>query len=550
MTRAGRSPRDAVQRTTPDAHWGSAPRRLTLSVPGPQVRSGKGDPVDNHVVVLDCFTVEPSGLGVPPYLSPYVRAAYDALCRTWPDRRVRYLTIDDVRWCLAGGRPAVEPPLSDALTYSATVNRADAVRLLRDAHAVVVVAGDKVPSVHLHAVNGTLEEITRALACVRGRRYLLGPMATYALVEQAAFAGLFDAVHTHTVTSGDLASGSRSAVPYARLRADRGCYAGLVEQMTWRPIAEIELYRGCTRRRYCSFCNEPVKSASVEYREVGDVLDEVRCLYAAGVRNFRLGQQTCFFSYQGRSERSTAALLVGIRETCPDLEVLHIDNADPLAVASPVGKRIAKLVAEYCTEGNCAPLGMESFDPLVIERNALTCTPKVLMRAVEHVNEAGADRGPGGLPKLLPGLNLIYGLPGESHRTHIANLVGLEQILDAGMLCHRTNVRQARAFPGTPLAAHGGSAPPPSAEHFASWKADIDHTWDQPMKERVYPMGLRVPGLRSFFVSTRGTWYRRLGSYSIQIVEQDTAEPLGTPAELEVTGHAPRMIYGRRRAAA
>lgn len=59
-----------------------------------------------------------------------------------------------------------------------------------------------------------------------------------------------------------------------------------------------------------------------------------------------------------------------------------------------------------------------------------------------------------------------------------------------------------------------------------------------------------MPGLRSFFVSTRGTWYRRLGSYSIQIVEQDTAEPLGTPAELEVTGHAPRMIYGRRRAAA
>ncbi|MGW0824730.1 hypothetical protein [Streptomyces sp. NPDC002845] len=43
----------------------------------------------------------------------------------------------------------------------------------------------------------------------------------------------------------------------------------------------------------------------------------------------------------------------------------------------------------------------------MIERNTLTCTEDILLRAVEHVNEAGAERGPGGLPKLLPGLNLI-----------------------------------------------------------------------------------------------------------------------------------------------
>jgi radical SAM superfamily enzyme with C-terminal helix-hairpin-helix motif len=502
-----------------------------------------------HVVILDCYTVEPSGLGVPPYLSTYVRTAYAALDRAWPEAEVKYVTIDDVRWCLVDGRPGVEQPLSDPLTYSATVNREDAVRLLRDAEAVVVVAGDKVPSVHLHAVNGTVDEIARALACVRGRRYLLGPMATYALAEPATYAGLFDAVHTHTATSGDLELGSRSGAAYDRLRADRGSYAGLVEQMRWRPIAEIELYRGCTRKRFCSFCNEPVKSASVDFRAVDDVLDEVRRLYAAGVRNFRLGQQTCFFSYQGRDEGAITALLSGIREACPDLEVLHIDNADPLAVASPAGKRIAKLIADYCTEGNCAPMGMESFDPVVIERNALTCTPKVLMRAMEHVNEAGAERGPGGLPKLLPGLNLIYGLPGETHGTHIANLLGLQQILDAGWLCHRTNVRQARAFPGTPLAAFQEVEPPPSAEQFESWKADIDHGWDQPMKQRVYPAGLHIPGLHSFFVNTSGTWYRRLGSYSIQIIERGTAEPLGTTAELTVTGHAPRVIFGERRAA-
>ncbi|MFE9424299.1 radical SAM protein [Kitasatospora sp. NPDC006697] len=501
-------------------------------------------------VILDCFTVEPSGLGVPPYLSTYVRNAWSALQQARPGEDVRYLTIDDVRWCLAGGGPLVEPPESDPLTYSTTVNRDDAIQILRDAEIVLVIAGDAVPSVHLHAVNGSLEEIARTLACTRGRRYLLGPLSTYALAAPAQYAGLFDAVHTHTVTSGDLLLGSRQPAAYDQMRRERTSFTGLIEQMPWRPIAELELYRGCTRRKFCDFCNEPAKSPLVAFRDVDDVVAEAAQLYAAGVRNFRLGQQTCFFSYRNRDEEAIRALLSGIREHCPDLEVLHIDNADPLAVAAPVGQRIAKLVADYCTEGNCAPMGIESFDPVVIERNNLTCTPEILRRAVEHVNEAGAARGPGGLPMLLPGLNLIYGLPGETHRTHAANLRRLAEILDAGLLCHRTNVRLARPFPGTPLAALGAREPLPSAEHFDSWKADIDFTWDLPMKERVYPTGLQLPGLHSYFIGQGGTWWRRLGSYSIQVVERGAAVPLGTTADLVVTGHAPRLIHGERLAPA
>jgi radical SAM superfamily enzyme with C-terminal helix-hairpin-helix motif len=507
-------------------------------------------PVSDVVAVLDCYTVEPSGLGVPPYLSTYVRDAFSALSMSRPRADVRYLTIDDVRWCLNGEQPLTDAPLSDALTYSATVNRSEVIRLLSNASVVVVVAGDAVPSVHLHAQNGSVEEIARAMACVRGRRVLLGPLASYAIADPARYAGLFDAVHTHTITSADVLLGSRSAAPYKRLREDRNSYAGLVEQLGWCPVAEIELYRGCTRRRFCSFCNEPVKSAAVTFREVDDVLDEVTRLYMAGVRAFRLGQQTCFFSYFHHDAARIEELLSGIRAACPELEVLHIDNADPLAVASPVGAKIAGLVAEYCTEGNCAPMGMESFDPVVIERNALTCTPTILRRAVEHINQVGAERGPSGLPKLLPGLNLIYGLPGETHRTHLANLAGLAELFDAGLMCHRTNVRLARAYAGTPLSAMAGQDPPaPSVEHFTTWKADLDAIWDEPMKRRVYPLGLRLSGLHSFFVTTRGTWFRRLGSYPIQVVERDTALPLYKPADLTVTEHAPRFIYGTRRAA-
>lgn len=501
------------------------------------------------MAILDGYTVEPSGLGVPPYLSTYVRDAYSALRKSYPSADVRYLTIDDVRWCLNGHAPFIPPPQSDPRTYSATVNRDRAAQILADATVVAIVAGDKVPSVHLHAENATTNELSRALACVRGSRVLLGPLATHVLAKPAAYAGLFDAIHTHTITSGNLLLGSKHPAPYGRLQADRDSYEGLLAQLRWRPIAEVELYRGCTRRQFCSFCNEPVKAPLVDFRSIDDILDEITRLTTAGVRNFRLGQQTCFFSYQNRNVDAVERLLAGVRAACPDLEVLHIDNTDPLAVASSNGLRIARHVTTYCTEGNCAPMGIETFDPVVVRRNLLTCTPEVLMRAVAHINEVGAELGPGGLPKLLPGLNLIYGLPGETHATHFANLTWLQRIYDAGLLCHRTNVRQVRAFPGTPLAEERMSQPVPSTDHFATWKADIDHIWDEPMKRRVYPLGLRLTDLYSFFITNLGTWYRRLGSYSIQVVEQGAVAPLYDTADLTVTGHAPRFLYGESHAA-
>ncbi|CAM5504578.1 Radical SAM protein OS=Streptomyces rimosus subsp. rimosus (strain ATCC / DSM 40260/ JCM 4667 / NRRL 2234) OX=1265868 GN=SRIM_000365 PE=4 SV=1 [Streptomyces rimosus subsp. rimosus] len=296
-------------------------------------------------VLLDCYTVEPSGLGVPPYVSTYVRAAWSALRRARPGAEVRYLTIDDVRWCLAGGKPEVAPPVSDPRTYSATVNRERAIALLHDAEAVVVVAGDKVPSVHLHAVNGSLEEICRALACVRGRRYLLGPLATYARISPYEFAGLFDAVHTHSVTSGDLVVGSRVPTDYGRLRAERGSFAGLVEQMCWRPIAELELYRGCTRRVFCDFCNEPGKAPVVAFRSVEDVLEEAQQLYAARVRHFRLGSRPVFSPTATVTRRRSGRCFRGSgsgarsRWCCTSTTPIRWRWLRPSVLASPVWSR-------------------------------------------------------------------------------------------------------------------------------------------------------------------------------------------------------------------
>lgn len=494
--------------------------------------------------IVDCYTVEPSGLGVPPYLSTYVRAAFSALRRTYPDHDTHYLTIDDVRWCQNGGQPYVAAPLSDQLTYSATVGRERALKIIADAAVLVIIAGDAVPSVHLQARNGSPAEVSQVLALSRGERILVGPLAAQVLADPGLLGEPVDSLHTHTVTSQDLLAGSRAPAAYELLAAERGSYTDLIAELGWRPVAEIELYRGCTRRRFCSFCNEPVKSPLVRFRDPSDVLSEIEDLYAAGVRHFRLGQQTCFFSYLNRDADAIERMLAGIRDRCPGLDVLHIDNADPLAVASPAGARIAQLVARFCTEGNCAPMGIESFDPAVIDANVLTCTPEILLRAVANINEAGASAGPHGLPVLLPGLNIVYGLPGETHRTHYENLRWLVRILDAGYLCHRINVRQARAYPGTALSRRDPAKLPPSAEHFATWKDDIAYVFDQPMKQRVYPAGTTITGLHSFFVTGRGTWHRRLGSYPIQVVEPGATRVLFEDADLVVTGHEPRYLYG------
>lgn len=475
-----------------------------------------------------------------------MRQSFASLHATKAFDRIYYVTVDDLRWALNDQRPHGDPSgkLSDSLTYSATTNRPHAIELLKDADCTVCIAGDKVPSVHLHAVNGSLMEISRALELGSGRKVLFGPLASQLHLERHRLLANFDSYQTHTLTADGLWSNGLNPAAYDQLSAEQCDYSDLLQQLEWTAIAEIEMYRGCTRKRFCSFCNEPVKSPSVVFRTIDDIVSEVTNLYAAGLRHFRLGQQTCFFSYYHRDVEKISELLDRIRNNCPDLRVLHIDNADPLAVASKSGARIAKLIVEYCTEGNCAPMGIESFDPEVIERNSLTCSSDILFRAIENINIAGAEVGPRGLPKLLPGLNIIYGLPGETFRTHQINLDGLSHILQKGWKCHRTNVRQARPFAGTMLAAQTGLGGVQANALFDEQKDEIATGYDLPMKQRVYPSGSVVKGLHSFFRTERGTWYRQLGSYPLQIVEIDAYRPLFEVKDLKITDHAGRHVYG------
>src|SRR3989338_6610213 len=191
-------------------------------------------------------------------------------------------------------------------------------------------------------------------------------------------------------------------------------------------MIEIETGRGCASHGKCWFCVEPGKV--VMFREVKDIVEEIKLLYSLDARHFRIGKQTCFYSYKNRNVDEIRKMLSGIRNNCGEIKTLHIDNVDPSVVAEyPESIEITKLIVQYCTSGNVAAFGVESFDEKVCAANNLNSRPDLTMKAVEIINKYGAVRGNNGLPEFIPGINLIFGLNKESKETHEINVNYLQE---------------------------------------------------------------------------------------------------------------------------
>ena len=76
------------------------------------------------------------------------------------------------------------------------------------------------------------------------------------------------------------------------------------------------------------------------------------------------------------------------------------------------------------------------------EANWLNCDSKQLKSAIALINKHGRVRGERGLPKLLPGLNFIAGLNGETSQTYDINIKLLNELKDEGHMIRRVNIRQ------------------------------------------------------------------------------------------------------------
>ena len=328
---------------------------------------------------------------------------------------------------------------------------------------------------------------------------------------------------------------------------------------------EVEVYQGCVRyKRGCRFCIEPKKGVPI-WRTPRDVITEVSRALDKGVKHVRLGGMTDVYTYMAEgvvemeypipNPEPLAELLHGLRED-ERLETLHVDNANPSIIAENLepATEITKTLVETLSDGSVLSFGLESADPTVHEANWLNCDPEQLKTAIRHINQYGRERGQRGLPKLLPGLNFIAGLNGETAATYQMNKELLSSIRNEGLWLRRINIRQVEGegFQEIPT------------EHFTDFKTWTRDEIDSPLLTELFPLGqlltdvtweahdgrIRLPSHldeshRNPEIHGKAgiTFGRQIGAYPI-LIGVPYLIPLETQGDILVTGHGARSITG------
>jgi len=482
-------------------------------------------------VIIDCYTDEPAGLGVPPFLGVWARYASGR----YRDLPV-YLTIDDLRLAKSKKEfknPDFDPPAGktriDLINHTRTQQQVR--EILEDADQAIIIAGVQTPGKYLSARPGTLSEIRKLLSGYKFTRVLTGPAAVCGTqLRGGVRAETADPEIFNQIRQTDFKN-------YKHLQPAALKGAQILKQIPQRRVIEIETGRGCRREVGCSFCTEPLKGKP-EWREADDIIEEVKKIRQLGAEWFRLGKQACIFSYQNGDIEQLKKLLQGISKTKP--KVLHIDNADPEMVT----QQRAKIFAEYLTAGSAAAMGAESFDEKVIKANNLNSTSEAVFEAVRILTRIGGKRGENGCPQILAGINILLGLEGETRETLEKNFAALKKMLDKGLLIRRINIRQVVAFKGTRLHRRvGNKVLRKNRKYYAKWIEKIRNEIDLPMLKRVFPEGTILRGLISEVHQGQITFLRQPGSYPIVVGVRERL-PLGETFDVKITDHMLRSLTG------
>jgi len=206
---------------------------------------------------------------------------------------------------------------------------------------------------------------------------------------------------------------------------------------------------------------------------------------------------------------------------------------------------ITKAVVKYCSSGNIAAFGVESFDKVVVKENTLNSSPKITYEAIKILNKYGAERGENGMPKFLPGINIIFGLRGESKKTHEENMYWLKKIYDDGLMLRRINIRQVAIFEGTSLFKEGGDKfLKKNKKMYWKWRNEIRQKIDWPMLQRITPSGTVLRDCYAEVYDGNTTFCRQFGTYPLIVGVKGRLE-LKKFFDLEITGHMLRSLTGK-----
>lgn len=483
-------------------------------------------------LILDCYVDEPACFGVPPFVSPYPRYIFGALVDAGiPADRIIYRTIEELR----------EKNLTLEPVYD----------------AVFLVGGAVVPGKYLGHKIGTFNEI-RSIIAGNPRLFfaaggLVGRLLEGERLPNAAALSCDIEQYAWGLAQGRPDDSLRS---YQNLDRWSVLGAEVVERHRDYPavIAEIETYRGCPRSTHCSFCSEHIFD-TITFRQAEAVCAEVDALIARGVSRFRIGRQADILAYGSalseykngfpKPEPSAVEELFGALKTRRKkglIKVLNIDNANPGTIHNFPGEssRAIAAIVDALTPGDTMPLGIESFDPVVSKLNNLKVTKEQAFNVVRIINEIGGVRRDG-IPVLLPGINLIHGLPGETRETFRINYDALKEILDAGLLLKRINIRTLSPFPGTMAAEKPVRMKSDMINRYEYYRGRIRDEIDHAMLGKIYPAGTVLRDQQIIDTMHEYSYARPLQSYAITLKIPQQLTP-GATVDCVVTGQRERSL--------
>ena len=520
-------------------------------------------------LVLDGYEDEPAAFGVPNYLGFHIRY----ICGVLESRGIpyTYMTIDQWR-------------LYHKESLSVPEARASLRGELSGLDGAVILAGAIVPGKYVRGTPISRKELDEVLSIIPSPSPVLcGGWAIrhwrydgWTPLRSNLFCAVqdTDATLDHFISTGNWEHRKRTPEQWSRWALSGASSKAVTEHPDLitqdgraGPLTyEIELYQGCVRfKRGCRFCIEPMKGLPL-WRTENDVLSEITAALDSGVVNVRVGGATDIYTYKAEgvedleypipNPEPIAKVLHRARED-ERLQILHVDNANPSIVAENLepSTEITKTLVETLSDGAVLSFGLESADPEVHEQNWLNCDSEQLKTAIRHINEFGRKKGDRGLPKLLPGLNFIAGLKGETEESYQMNLQLLRTLSSEGLWLRRINIRQVEG--------QGFQEVPEKA--FKEFKQEVRNEIDSPLLQEMLPTGailrdvwweaqddrIRRPEqvLDSKYSDEdiRGkpgiTFGRQIGAYPI-LVGVPYRIPLETSSDIMITGHGKRSITG------
>ncbi len=474
-----------------------------------------------EALIIDGYIDEPTNLGVPPYLATYPR--YIAGVLSILGYSIKYLTIDQLR----------------LMNFS-----------LDHVDVLILIAGFTVPGKYLGGVPIKLKEIDFIASLPAKIKILCGPLTYGYSNKGGAYATSVNIQAYDYVFYNDyekrlyeLLSDSTIREPhydFINKIAKEGAFIYRQHPNFPYVITEIETSKGCDRKSFCSYCTEFLKGR-ITYRNSKGIIEEIEALYNNGCRYFRIGKQSNILSYMGPIPNFKAIKLLyeGIYLVAPELKVLHTDNANSLSIHQypKESLKVLQTISQYVTPGDVLPFGIETFDPKVINANNLKTLPKDSLKALKIVSDVGRFRIDG-IPKILPGLNLLFGLPGESKKTYKINFEYLKRASDSDILLRRINIRKVVVFKQTPLYSMKRKFFPKDFEHF---KRKVREEIDRPMLKRVFPVGTILKEVIMEKVDGNITFGRQIGSYPI-LVGVYGIHKLKQPIDVVVVDHGYRSV--------